>query len=90
MQHVFFIILKSWVMLPEKHDIHDKRVYRVYLTEKAISIRADIKEIMQSWSEIITKDFNDSEKEQVKNLLWKMSKNVTDMNDKQHKLCQNS
>lgn len=59
-----------------KIDVNDKRKYRVYLTEKAKQIRPDIFKVLQKWTDIITADLSDEEKDMAVELLEKISLNA--------------
>lgn len=56
-------------------DENDKRAYKVYLTDKARGIIENIYSVLDSWENIITKDFSDEEKEIALKLLQRMVQN---------------
>jgi DNA-binding MarR family transcriptional regulator len=59
-----------------KKDKNDKRVVRVYLTEKAKNIENDMFLILSDWSEKLTTCFNDEEEEKLVTQLRKMARNA--------------
>lgn len=56
----------------------DRRVNLVYLTEEAIKIEQEIKAILATWTDVITKDFSEEEKEQLIEMLKKVADNAVD------------
>lgn len=58
-----------------KVDEEDKRAYKVYITEKALSIKEDFYAVFKSWNDLITYDFTEEEKELAANLLQRMVTN---------------
>ena len=56
----------------------DKRVYHVYLTDKARQMEPIIHEILRRWTQILSTDFTPTEKEHVMTFLKRMHQNVLD------------
>ncbi|QEK13294.1 MarR family transcriptional regulator [Crassaminicella thermophila] len=59
-----------------KVDPEDKRAYKVYTTEKAVSIKPKIKKILSGFTEILEDSFTEEEKELLLKLLKKMAENA--------------
>lgn len=57
-------------------DSYDKRINRIYLTEKALNIKNDFFKVLTDWEVLLTKDLNDEEIAQGLNILNKLSQNV--------------
>lgn len=56
-------------------DDHDKRAYKVYLTDDGRKIINDIFEVLNSWNNILTSGFTEEEKKLALNLLQRMLEN---------------
>lgn len=56
----------------------DRRVNHVYLTERAIEIEKEIKAILSTWTDVITKGFSEEEKVQLLEMLKKVADNAVD------------
>lgn len=56
----------------------DRRVNLVYLTDQAIEIEEEIKEILFTWTNIITEGFTDEEKGQLLDMLKRIADNAVD------------
>lgn len=63
-------------------DPNDKRSYRVFITDKAKEFKPILKNILDNWSHQLANNFSEEEKEQLLDLLSKMSKNAA-----KHQLC---
>ena len=50
----------------------DKRVMRLYPTEKTLALLPEIDRIMASWQELLTQDLTDAEQELLENMLLRM------------------
>ncbi|MDK2799801.1 MAG: hypothetical protein PWP27_1097 [Clostridiales bacterium] len=57
-------------------DPDDKRANRVYVTEKALEIRAILGNITKKWTDLLSVDFTAEEKEIIIDLLKRMSQNA--------------
>ncbi|SFE82280.1 MarR family winged helix-turn-helix transcriptional regulator [Peptostreptococcus sp. D1] len=62
--------------IKKKKDDNDKRINRIFLTEKSKSIEKDIKARLENWNDILTSDLNESEKEIAYLILNKMVNNL--------------
>ncbi len=58
-------------------DARDKRMQRVFLTEKGHSMKDLIAEVTDTWSDILTQGFSKKEKDDVLRLLVQMADNAT-------------
>jgi len=54
----------------------DRRAYQVFLTQKGRNIIPDLKNAVITWTNILTADFTEEEKEMAHNLLSRMSDNA--------------
>lgn len=59
-------------------DKEDKRINRIFLTEKGKNAKDDIFSVLDNWSDILTNDMTDEEKEIAYGYLERMVKNVED------------
>ena len=59
-----------------KRDEADRRVYRVYLTEKARSMKNELRSVMYGWSDILAEGFSDGERHQMLTFLQGMARNA--------------
>ena len=57
-------------------DSSDKRVNRIYLTEKAFNIKDQFFDILTKWEQMLTSNLSEDEICQGLNILNKLSKNV--------------
>ncbi len=55
---------------------NDRRSYNILLTEKAYGRKEDIVDVVHSWSESLTKDMSEDEKQEALRLLTKMVDNA--------------
>lgn len=62
--------------IKKKRDDNDKRINRIFLTEKSKSIEKEIKARLENWNDILTSDLNESEKEMAYLILNKMVNNL--------------
>lgn len=62
--------------ISRKQDSSDRRAYIISLTEKGLALKPELKRIAREWSEQLTTGFSPEEKEQVFDLLEKMSQNA--------------
>lgn len=62
--------------IKKKRDDNDKRINRIFLTEKSKSIEKEIKARLENWNDILTSDLNESEKELAYLILNKMVNNL--------------
>lgn len=60
-----------------KTDENDKRINRIYPTQKAIDVLPIIKEVNQEWKSILLKEFSSEETEELDKLLTKLVSNAT-------------
>ena len=58
-------------------DESDRRVNRIYLTEKSIEIKEEMINFSKQWSEIILEGISETEKENLRSLLYKISENAS-------------
>ncbi|MCD6206308.1 MAG: MarR family transcriptional regulator [Candidatus Marinimicrobia bacterium] len=59
-----------------KQDALDRRAYIISLTEKGRALKPELKRLSRKWSEKLTAGFSPEEKEQVFDLLERMSRNA--------------
>lgn len=59
-----------------KTDPRDKRAYQIFLTGKGREILPDVKDALAKWTEVLTTDFTEKEKDMAYDLLWRMSDNA--------------
>lgn len=57
-------------------DPGDRRAYYIFLTEKGLILKPELKQLSRKWSDQLTSGFALEEKEQVFQLLEKMSRNA--------------
>jgi DNA-binding MarR family transcriptional regulator len=62
-------------------DEEDRRVKRVFLTEKAHAIRPDIRKTLRVWAEVLTKNLTEEEAIQLVTLLEKVAEGAVDYLD---------
>ncbi len=67
-------------------DPGDKRVLRVFPTEKAIAVRPAIWEANDRWNELITEGLTDEEKEKLEEMLIKVMTNAMRWADENERL----
>lgn len=70
--------------LYKETDPEDKRISRIYPTEKAYQIRPLLVEKMQRWNDIIMSGLTDEEKEKLYELLKKVTVNACDFTSKKY------
>lgn len=70
--------LESAGFIKRKPNNKDLRVNLVYLTDAAIKIKQEIKAILATWTDVITKEFSDEEKELLFQLLNRVANNAVD------------
>ena len=68
--------------IERKVNPQDKRAYKVYVTEKALSIKSDITEILDKWNETLSADLKEDEIKILIKSLKNMSSNVLIHNKK--------
>lgn len=68
--------------IKKKKDENDKRINRIFLTEKSKSIEKEIKARLENWNDILTSDLNESEKEMAYLILNKMVNNLNSCQNK--------
>ncbi len=54
----------------------DKRAHRIYLTEQARGLEAEIREVLKDWATILTEGFSQEEKDIAYQLLNRMAENA--------------
>jgi DNA-binding MarR family transcriptional regulator len=59
----------------------DRRFNRVYLTEKALSIKDEVRAVLIGWRELLTDGFSEEQKELACDILEKMGSNASRFND---------
>ncbi|MCY6485020.1 MarR family transcriptional regulator [Clostridium aestuarii] len=57
-------------------DEEDKRVYKVYVTEKAQDVKKSLFKALEAWRDVLMKNFNEDEKKKTVQILEKMTENV--------------
>ena len=68
-------LIKKGLVTKEK-DKDDKRINRIFLTEKGRNCREDIFSVLDDWGDILTDDMPPEEKDIAYNYLERMVKNV--------------
>ncbi|WP_101773308.1 MarR family winged helix-turn-helix transcriptional regulator [Peptostreptococcus faecalis] len=68
-------LLKKGFIIKKK-DLEDKRVNRIYLSEKGLSIKSEVKSILNDWGMILTNDMSEEEKEIAYSYLERMVNNI--------------
>ena len=68
------LISKGYVT--RKTDPRDKRAYQIFLTRKGREIMPEVKNAVAEWTEVLTADFTEEEKDTTYDLLSRMSKNA--------------
>lgn len=63
-------------LVTRSKDDSDKRINRIYLTKKALSIKKDFFNTLTKWENMLTANLNENEIYQGLNILNKLSKNV--------------
>ena len=59
-------------------DENDKRINRIFLTEKGLATKDDVFDVLNTWSEILTSDMSSEEKELANSFLERMALNIED------------
>ena len=72
---------EGWII--RKPSSHDKRVYEVYLTEKAEKIMPDILALMKNWNQMILEDLTQEEQLFLLNLLPKITQKAKELERKE-------
>lgn len=62
--------------LTREVDPEDRRLYRVFLTEQAISVKPQLRAVLLEWRDILLKGFSETEKDTALEILDKMAANV--------------
>ena len=62
--------------ITKKTDPQDKRAYQVFLTRRGREIMPDIKDALTMWTDALTADFTEEEKDTAYDLLSRMSENA--------------
>ncbi|NFS29404.1 MarR family transcriptional regulator [Clostridium botulinum] len=57
-------------------DTDDKRVNRIYLTEKSKEVKVDVYTVFDDWNKKISESLTNEEEEELKKLLEKVCKNI--------------
>jgi len=68
------LISKGYIS--RKTDPKDKRAYQIFLTQKGREIMPDVKNAVTRWTDALTTDFTEEEKETAYALLSRMSENA--------------
>lgn len=68
--------LESSGYVSKQIDSLDKRAYRIYLTDKALSLKDDIKSIYMGWTDILANEMSAQQRESAIELLKIMSENA--------------
>lgn len=63
-------------------DEDDNRAYKIYLTDKAKSVKPEIIKILHGWSEIISTGFSYEDKQSALKLLHRMMENALDFKNR--------
>lgn len=71
--------------IERKQDPHDKRAYKVYVTEKGRQIKPVLYELRKNLTDILSSDLSIEEKEMVLKLLERMAENISSFNNDNHK-----
>jgi len=61
----------------KERSLLDKRVYKVFLTERAKKIKSKIIRVLSGWTEFLLSDFTKEERELFTKLLIKIAKNAS-------------
>lgn len=64
-----------------KHDIRDKRIYRLYLTSKGKAILPKVKIVITEWNSVISGNFSPEDKDRLRHDLEKLSENARRFKD---------
>ena len=56
-------------------DEHDKRAYKIYLTDKSKEKKDDICNVLQEWESILTENITEEERDTLINILKKICLN---------------
>ncbi len=68
------LISKGYIT--KKTDPQDKRAYQVFLTRKGREIMPDIKDALTMWTDALTANFTEEEKDMAYDFLSRMSENA--------------
>lgn len=58
-------------------DEHDKRAYKIFLTQEAMNIKSELNEVINKWENMLSSGLSQSEKEIFMKLLKKMAENAS-------------
>ncbi|PKM52296.1 MAG: MarR family transcriptional regulator [Firmicutes bacterium HGW-Firmicutes-7] len=72
-------LLESKGYVIRKKDEVDRRKNRIYITEKGLSVKGDLKKALNEWNEIITEGLDSKTIEQLSYNLREMSLKVTNL-----------
>lgn len=62
----------------KRRNPFDQRSYRIYLTEKARVVRADIHRVLHNWTDRLARGFSSRERKQLVDMLARMIENLDD------------
>ncbi|UJF31888.1 MarR family winged helix-turn-helix transcriptional regulator [Paenibacillus hexagrammi] len=62
--------------ITRKASEKDKRCNHVYLTDKALGIKGDVRAVLTGWTERLTQEFTEEEKQMAHRILEKMGSNA--------------
>ena len=68
--------LESSGYVLRKRDSSDRRAYRIYLTDKAIALKGDIKSVYRGWTDVLANEMSETQRESALKLLKLMSENA--------------
>ncbi len=77
-------LIKKGFVTKEK-DKNDKRINRIYLTEKGKNSQSDVFEVLDAWSAILTNNMTQEEKDLAYSCLERMVENVEEYIDEKKK-----
>lgn len=60
-----------------RRDLEDKRSYQIFLTDKGISMKPIIVNILKEWNSLLLEDMEISDKKSAVELLEKMAENIS-------------
>lgn len=76
--------LESQEYIERKQDPEDKRAYKVYITEKAKSIKPVLDRIKKNITEVLASDFTPEERDMTLDLLKRMAENIAQFTRETH------
>lgn len=71
--------------IERKQDPHDKRAYKVYVTEAGRQIKPVLYELKKNLTDILASNLTKAEKEMALSLLERMAENISSFNNDNHK-----